>query len=579
MTVRFIKPWNGYQPGDRATLSNEAALISGGLARADYVQDGPVSGVPVMALYDATSPGGGVRFSVSGDAHDMPTLAGRYRKLTASSEGAYISDLTAAGAAVTVGGISGGTAKYDLITLPDGSRRWGLWMKTKANQKVNVDLAISRAFTPDDVIEVELYSVRGHQINVYLTSNALTTYLRLNSAAPTPGVAYTSRPGIQTLRFAVSSMQATGVVAPDEVFNLLRINPWNTTLMHSGEVALLGVRVARKETPRVVFTTDDGFVSDLWLAEQLKAVGCNLTANIITERPSAPPVGYMNWDQVAALKALGNVQIASHSHAHIYVNGGTVGTVYGATTDGIALSQTVAAGALLLNGAIGTNALDKPRHITLMCTGTKVGFSVDVVGELNGSDVAETMWMSTTTTYPHPSVNVYDKITSLTVNLNGLVASGTVKIGTSCSYDEIYYDIKKSFDELESRGLIDERHYCAPQGQWNETLMRVLTDLGVKTCRLTDQVPVTLSNPTDMLTLPAVQWEAAAYANAAGQVEYAVKGGQSLIIYTHEVNESNKANVAPVIAQVGALVASGAVTSPTIQEMYAQTEPSHYALI
>ena len=138
---------------------------------------------------------------------------------------------------------------------------------------------------------------------------------------------------------------------------------------------------------------------------------------------------------------------------------------------------------------------------------------------------------------------------------------------------------KRELDELESRGLIDERHYCAPQGQWNETLLRVLTDLNVKTCRLTDQVPVTLSNPTDMLALPAVQWEASAYANADDQVTYAVNGGQSLIIYTHEVSEANKANVAPVIAQVGALVAAGAATSPTIQEMYGQTVPSHYARI
>lgn len=528
-----------------------------------------------------TSPGGGVRFSVGGVVQDMPTLAGRYRQLAAASAGEYISDLTAAGAAVTVAGVSGGTANYDLITLPDGSRRWGLRMKTKASQKVNVDLAINRAFAPDDVIEVELYSVRGHQVNVYLTSNNLATHLRFNSAnaGTIPGIAYTSRPGIQTLRFAVSSMQAIGAVAADEVFNLLRVNPWNTTLMHSGEVVLLGVRVARKEFPRVVFTTDDGLISDYWLAEQLKVVGCSLTANIITERPSAPPAGYMNWDQVAALKALGNVQIASHSHSHLYVNGGSVGAVYGSTTDGIALSQAVAAGVLLLNGAIGSAAFDKPRHITLVCTGAKVGFSVDVVGELNGISVTETMWMTTTNTYPHPSENVFDKITSLTVNLNGLAASGTVKFGTSCSYDETYYDIKRSFDELESRGLIEERHYCAPQGQWNGTLLRVLTDLGVKTCRLTDQVPVTLSAPTDMLTLPAMQWEASSYANAAGQVTYAVNGGQSLIIYTHEVSEENKAKVAPVIAQVGALVASGAVTSPTMQEMYAQTVPSHYAQI
>ncbi len=43
MTVRFITSWNGYSAGDRATLSGatETALIAGGIARADYVQDNP----------------------------------------------------------------------------------------------------------------------------------------------------------------------------------------------------------------------------------------------------------------------------------------------------------------------------------------------------------------------------------------------------------------------------------------------------------------------------------------------------------------------------------------------------------
>lgn len=43
MTIRFLTSWNGYSAGDRATLSAavEASLISGGIARADYVQDNP----------------------------------------------------------------------------------------------------------------------------------------------------------------------------------------------------------------------------------------------------------------------------------------------------------------------------------------------------------------------------------------------------------------------------------------------------------------------------------------------------------------------------------------------------------
>lgn len=55
MTVRFLTSWNGYSAGDRATLGStlEASLISGGLARAYYVQDAPVIAYPPNADYAA----------------------------------------------------------------------------------------------------------------------------------------------------------------------------------------------------------------------------------------------------------------------------------------------------------------------------------------------------------------------------------------------------------------------------------------------------------------------------------------------------------------------------------------------
>lgn len=51
MTVRFLTSWNGYSAGDRATLTNESALISAGIARADYVQDGASPLYPPDASY------------------------------------------------------------------------------------------------------------------------------------------------------------------------------------------------------------------------------------------------------------------------------------------------------------------------------------------------------------------------------------------------------------------------------------------------------------------------------------------------------------------------------------------------
>lgn len=71
MTVRFLTSWNGYSAGDRATLSaaNEAALISAGIARADYVQDGasplyPPNRNDATAVVGAARFGGPMGFSI-----------------------------------------------------------------------------------------------------------------------------------------------------------------------------------------------------------------------------------------------------------------------------------------------------------------------------------------------------------------------------------------------------------------------------------------------------------------------------------------------------------------------------------
>ena len=70
MTIRFLQPWGGYQIGARASLApaDETRLINSGLARADYTQDGPVSGVPLLAI---PSSGGVTNWDVAG-----PSIAG-----------------------------------------------------------------------------------------------------------------------------------------------------------------------------------------------------------------------------------------------------------------------------------------------------------------------------------------------------------------------------------------------------------------------------------------------------------------------------------------------------------------------
>lgn len=55
MTVRFLQPWNGHMIGDVATLTNEAALIAGGIARDSSVVDGPHQGANSIVEYDESS--------------------------------------------------------------------------------------------------------------------------------------------------------------------------------------------------------------------------------------------------------------------------------------------------------------------------------------------------------------------------------------------------------------------------------------------------------------------------------------------------------------------------------------------
>jgi len=79
MTVRFLTSWNGYSAGDRATLTNEAALISAGIARADYVQDGASPLYPPNRDYAA---------AVVGAAGGLLGPSGAFASLPAASDNA-----------------------------------------------------------------------------------------------------------------------------------------------------------------------------------------------------------------------------------------------------------------------------------------------------------------------------------------------------------------------------------------------------------------------------------------------------------------------------------------------------------
>lgn len=539
-------------------------------------------GLPVTTKKSASGVGIDPAIEVSVGSKKVSVQRGqsRLRAGAAIIPGETLSNLLPGPAyAPSTAGAGPNSAKWGVLTLPDGRRRWGIKLTTEpgSGNQANIEIPISRKFEPTDVIDLTFYAPLGLQPNIYLTSNSMATSLRFNTAGGVGTMYWIARRGLVHVTFPASVMTGTATLA--EIMTKLRVSLWNT-ICRGKDVWLLDAKVNRKAKTIIPITTDDGFESNLWLADQLKARGMMLTAYLITSRQDAPPARYMSWAQVGELYAKGNVQLASHTHNHLYVNGGTTGYVAGSSTEGISLAQTVASGALLLNGTIGASAFDKPRHLTFVSTGANYGVSVDVIGKLDGSTVTETVWLGEANGYPWPTENTYDQVTSLTVNLNAKAAAGNVKVGTSCSYDEIYGDALASFVALESRGYgtPENRHYCAPQGQCNETLFRVLADLGVKTCRLTDQTTLTLTDELDWYRMPAMIVDEAAAPNLATHINFAVNAGASLILYPHDIYTSgapagaiNQASLTPALDLIAGYIASGVAESPTISGLYDKT--------
>lgn len=556
----------------------------------------PHTGTDTDLVTATRGPGGGVRLSIGARDVSVPSLDGRWRQMSDGvSAGELVTNFGPGGIAtamsVTLGGGTAPTWAYrrDVLTLPDGRTVPALVATTPFNRQTLIDLTVpARTIAATDVIEVQLYIPENHvgfQGRVHLTADGMTNYLSANPEFHSLTTLKNTASGFVTLRFPRNRMTATGTVAADAQINQIRVELRNDTLPCEGQIAVLGVWINRRERSQIIFSADDGFLSDIWLADALRERGLPFVSYIITDyRDNPPGAGYMTWADVAALAQRPNVQIASHSHTHIAVNGRvTAASMYGASAEALAVSQSVSAGVVTLNGTVGTTAFDRPRHVTISCSGNNVSVFWDIVGEYRGAAVTERIWAYATDPSPRPTKAVFDKITSITCNLNGRSALGTVRFGTSMSYDEIYYDIERSFNELESRGLADplDRHFCAPYGMTNETLFRVLRDLGVKTCRATKQHLTAFGQPFDAYTIPSAQWDSTNYTNKPEQLSWVLDGGASFTVYTHEVLDSgagagkaNKDQLTPFMDLVAAAVAAGRASAITIRELHRITYPS-----
>lgn len=541
----------------------------------------------------ATLSDGGIAkkaFAVSAGAEAVPLqrAQSRIRASAPTSEGSVLVDLAAL-PTTTIAGANGGSGKWTLVTLDDGSIRWGVELtaiygpSSAYTSYAEFTLPSPRVFGSDDVLDIEIYCPKPCIPRVLLGGADLTggTFMQWNGANNVGALTYARRTGLMRLKVPFSKMTAQGGINPSAVMQKVRVMNVNTG-SRGRKMAVLGqIRVGRREKTQLVMTTDDGLPESLWLADQLAARGLKLTAYIIPGLIDT--AGFMTSAQLAALATKSNVQIGCHSYSHTYANGGPTGSVWSSTVEGISVSKPVAVGPLALDGTIGANTFDKPRHVTFVTTAANNGVQIDVVGELNGVAQFETVYMGPANDYPYPTALFYDKVTSLTVSTPGVATvAGNIKVGTSCSYDEMYYDWRRGFEYSENRGYssASDRHACCPQGQSNELFFRVMKDLGVKTVRMTEVTTFSLSAPHDVYKRPACAIEEAFAANVMLYTDQAVQQGDSLDAYLHQIKTDNSAPAAggirastltPLLDQWGSYVQSGQADSPTVSEMYAKT--------
>lgn len=544
---------------------------------------------------------------------EIAAAQSRYRKGIPSSEGSVLVDVANLDINYpTSGRVSPTSTAYKvangvagtrtLLTLPDGRKRWALKMTcpfTSGNESGwEIALATPITLSVSDTIEFEFYAPAGSVSRIYLGGSDLTggAYLIWRSVNHIGVMSYVRRTGTCRVSIPVAQLASAGGFTIASQIRKIRVAITNTGANGQDCYLTNKIYTNRKERTQLLITTDDGLPSSVQLAQECLSRGLKMTAYIIPGLIDQS--GYMTSAQLAQLAAYPNVQIANHSYSHQYVNGGSVGAVFGSSVNSVCLSQTLAAGALMLNGSTGAGAFDRPRHLTFQTSANAFGVYVDVVGSLNGVSQTERVYLGTGTAgypYPYPSQLVYDSVTSLTVGANaGITPTGNINVGYSCSYDEMYTDAKLGFEYNESRGYSDpyERHYCCPQGQWSNLLMQALADLGVKTCRFTDQTPVSITGEFDAYQIPSLQIQEAvdaangntAVVNCGLYADWCVAAGTSAWFYAHQitwddatpaVGGTKGTSMKTFLDKVAGYVASGAADCPTVSGFYATTYPAY----
>jgi len=270
--------------------------------------------------------------------------------------------------------------------------------------------------------------------------------------------------------------------------------------------------------------------------------------------------------------------ITNHTLTHRFASRG-----YGAapaaagSVDQLALSQAVTAGnSLVLNGTLAGTTFTEPRCLMFVSSGNDNNklFTITGTGE-HGESQQEIVTGRNAATYLVGNL-AWMSVTSI---VSTQAVAGTIKVGVTLGYFELYADIAPTKQYLIDNGFTRGLDlYVAPGGDTNLLLERVLKDLGFRANRITttnlDQPflaphPFTISGDGDGI------------ANGASATLIAVKDKakaqwSSFTFYLHEIvpdsnttptsDQSRRADFRLLIDNLAADMKAGNIICPTFSE-------------
>jgi hypothetical protein len=224
--------------------------------------------------------------------------------------------------------------------------------------------------------------------------------------------------------------------------------------------------------------------------------------------------------------------VVPHAVTHVGFNGTGNATL----PNSIAQAQTpVGAGALTLNGSVGTAAFDAPRHVCVRSASDQ-GRIITITGlDATGGALSEDLYTWTGST-PVPTLNLFSKVNSVSIDA---AATGAITIGQSLSILEMTAQIVGPRSYVIANGMPRGAYdWIYPSGEFNTSSTALMSSLGMRSARIVGgQGQSPQMGDFRKYELPGYGGGGSSMTAATmlACVDNAIAEGRNLVIYLHEL--------------------------------------------